>query len=183
MTKIKFMRHFNCRYEERGKLAVNLDRGQSAVNLKKESINLPWFFTNPLSLKKRKGMERENYVKGTSGWGLRMKNVGRENVLLSVYWLVLSLYITFKRGIAFAGGPIPLEYDSFGEWVSLKVGNALLAKFLSGCINYLDSHFPTLFSRALGGQTHAHCHVLHLPILESFPNINNNPNQWSWLVP
>ena len=29
--------------------------------------------------------------------------------------LELSLYITFKRGIAFAGEPIPLEYDSFGE--------------------------------------------------------------------
>ena len=29
--------------------------------------------------------------------------------------LELSLYITFKSGIAFAGEPIPLEYKSFGK--------------------------------------------------------------------
>ena len=56
-------------FEERGEMAVNWEkepigcqfkeRGDLVVSSKTDSINLPWLFTQPPSLKKIKGRERE----------------------------------------------------------------------------------------------------------------------------
>ena len=45
-----------------------------------------------------------------------------------------SLYITFKRGIAPAGEPIPSEYGSFGEWPPEQTNMGIKYTHINFCV-------------------------------------------------